>query len=273
MSRDAATAGRGPALWDPAQYGVFGAERGRAFGELVARIPVEAPARVADLGCGSGELTVLLARRWPGARVEALDSSPEMVAAAPAHPRVTFAVGDVRTWDPRHPVDVIVSNAVLHWVPGHEELLARWAGLLSDGGCLAFQVPGNHDAPSHVLLREVCGSARWRDRLGGLFDPRPVRDAAGYLELLTGLGCEVDAWETTYVQVLQGEDAVLGWVRGTTLRPVLSALDEAEAAEFLAEYGARLRAAYPPGPHGTVFPFRRIFVVARRPPGGLGPPP
>ncbi|SEG47167.1 trans-aconitate 2-methyltransferase [Thermomonospora echinospora] len=313
MSRETVAAGRGP-VWDPAQYAVFGAERGRAFAELVGRIPLRDPAHVVDLGCGSGELTMLLADRWPGARIDALDGSPEMIARATASgtagreaviglparedaadapgresaaggqepttagsgaaaERVRFAVGDVRTWRPGRPVDVIVSNAVLQWVPEHEELLVRWAGDLAPGGCLAFQVPGNYEAPSHMLLREVCRSARWRDRLADALHWRPVRDAAGYLELLAGLGCAVDAWETTYVQVLQGEDAVLEWVKGTALRPVLSALDERKAEEFLAEYGARLREAYPPRPYGTVFPFRRIFVVARRPEAGVGPPP
>ncbi|TNY37236.1 trans-aconitate 2-methyltransferase [Thermomonospora catenispora] len=277
MSRELAAA-RGSAVWDPAQYGVFGAERGRPFDELLARVPVRDPGHVVDLGCGSGERTVTLLRRWPGAVVEGLDSSPEMIAAArraasAAGASVRFTVQDVRRWRPARPVDVIISNAVLHWIPGHEELLARWADHLAPGGCLAFQVPGNHAAPSHVLLRELCESPRWRDRLGGLLEAEPVRDAAGYLTLLADLGCAVDAWETTYIQVLGGDDAVLEWVKGTTLRPVLSALDPEAARDFLAEYGAALRAAYPPGPHGTVFPFRRIFVVARRPEDGGEPPP
>ncbi|WP_344954923.1 trans-aconitate 2-methyltransferase [Actinomadura miaoliensis] len=261
MSRQAAVA-----VWDPAQYGAFGDERARPFAELLARVDLTAPRRVADLGCGSGEPAAALARRWPDAVIEGLDSSPEMVAAARAHEipgRLSFAVGDVAAWRPAEPVDLIVSNAVLHWVPGHDDLLVRWATeALAPGGRLAFQVPGNFDAPSHVLLRELCESPRWRDRLGGLARPDPVRDAAGYLDLLTRHGCAVDAWETTYLQVLHGDDPVLEWVKGTALRPVLSALGPAEATEFLDVYGACLRGAYPPTPAGTVFPFRRIFVVA-----------
>lgn len=263
MSRQAAAA-----VWDPAQYGVFGDERARPFADLMARVDLAAPRRVADLGCGSGELTAALARRWPDAVIEALDSSPDMVAAARAHEipgRLRFTVGDVTTWRPAAPLDLIVSNAVLHWVPGHDDLLVRWATeALAPGGRLAFQVPGNFDAPSHAILRELCASPRWRDRLGGLAPGRPVRDAAGYHDLLTRHGCAVDAWETTYVQTLHGDDPVLEWMKGTTLRPVLSALGPAEANEFLDVYGACLRGAYPPTPHGTVFPFRRIFVVAAR---------
>jgi trans-aconitate 2-methyltransferase len=264
-----------PAVWDPAQYGIFGDERGRAFAELVARAasrpftpsPSGGPRRITDLGCGSGELTAGLARRWPGAVIDAIDSSAEMIEAARAHAipgRLRFAVGDVAGWKPATPPDLIVSNAVLHWIPGHTELLPRWAGALAPGGRLAFQVPGNHDAPSHTLLRGLCESPRWRDRLGGLTRPRPVLDPAGYLDLLAGHGCSVDAWETTYAQVLQGEDAVLEWVKGTALRPVLAALGPAETPDFLSEYGALLREAYPPAPYGTVFPFRRVFVIADR---------
>jgi trans-aconitate 2-methyltransferase len=255
------------AVWDPAQYGVYGDERARPFTELVGRLgPVE-PRHVVDLGCGSGELTATLAGRWPGAVVRALDSSPEMIAAARAHAipgRLTFDVADVADWRPDRPVDLIVSNAVLQWVPGHLDLLPRWVDALAPGGRLAFQVPGNFDAPSHVLLRELCRSPRWRDRLAGTVREDPVLDPAGYLDRLARLGCAVDAWETTYMQVLSGDDPVLEWVKGTALRPVLSALPPDEAEEFLAAYRDRLRDAYPRRPYGTVFPFRRVFVIAAR---------
>ncbi|NDU73089.1 trans-aconitate 2-methyltransferase [Actinomadura sp. DSM 109109] len=262
MSRQAA------AVWDPAQYGVFGAERARPFAELTARLGGAPPARVADLGCGSGELTATLAARWPDAVIDAVDRSPEMIAAARAHAipgRLAFRVADVASWEPDRPLDLVISNAVLHWVPGHPDLLPRWVGSLAPGGRLAFQVPGNFGAPSHVLLREMGRSERWRAGLGHLQHDAPVLDPAGYVALLAGLGCSVDAWETTYAHVLHGDDPVLEWVKGSALRPVLSALPPAEAEEFLAEYGERLRRAYPAGPHGTVFPFRRIFVIATAP--------
>ncbi|QKW34056.1 trans-aconitate 2-methyltransferase [Actinomadura sp. NAK00032] len=261
MSRETA------AVWDPVQYGIFGDERARPFAELVARLGGAAPARVTDLGCGSGELTATLAARWPGATVDALDSSPDMIAAARAHEipgRLAFRVADLAAWRPERSVDLIVSNAALHWVPEHPDLLPRWVDALTPGGRLAFQVPGNFDAPSHVLLRELGRSDRWRAKLGHLQHDAPVLDPAGYLDLLARHGCAVDAWETTYAQVLHGDDPVLAWVKGTALRPVLAALDNAEAAEFLADYAARLRRAYPAAPYGTVFPFRRIFVIATR---------
>ena len=267
---DATTRGSRPAAWDPVGYLRFAGERARPFADLVVRIAAETPATVVDLGCGEGRLTASLARRWPGARVTGVDSSPEMLAAAAASPtpgRMAFELGDVRAWAPPAPVDVLVSNAVLHWVPGHERLLPRWAGWLRPGGWLAVQVPGNFRAPTHTLLAELCRSPRWAGRLAGAAPAADtVLEPAGYLDVLTAAGLVCDAWETTYLHVLRGEDPVLGWVRSTVLRPVLALLLEDDAARFGAEYAAALREAYPPRPDGTtVLPFRRVFAVSNRP--------
>ena len=284
MSRD---------VWDPEQYWAFSDERSRPFFELMGQVQASAPGQVVDLGCGNGELTATLTRRWPNAIVHGVDNSQEMIAAAeklagPTTPeangvghhtatpmgQLSFSVGDLAAWEPERPVDVIVSNAALQWVPNHRELLPRWVAALNPGGWLAFQVPGNYDFPSHVILRELCQSPRWQERLSSTLRRHPVAEPGEYLDLLAGLGCRVNAWETTYLQVLQGEDPVLEWVKGTTLRPVITKLTEDEKqaglAEgelvnaFLAEYAQLLRDAYPATDHGTVFPFRRIFVVARR---------
>jgi trans-aconitate 2-methyltransferase len=254
------------APWDPAGYLRFGDERARPFADLLSRVGAREPRTVVDLGCGEGALTASLAQRWPGARVTGVDSSPEMLAAAAAHAvpgRVAFALGDVREWRPDEPVDVLVTNAVLHWVPGHADLLRRWAGQLAPGGWLALQVPGNWRAPTHALLAGLCRSSRWAGLVG---DAAPAEDAvldpAGYLEVLAGAGLAVEAWETTYLHVLRGEDPVLAWVRSTVLRPVLARLEEDDAAELTAEYAAALRTAYPGRPDGTtLLPFRRVFAV------------
>jgi trans-aconitate 2-methyltransferase len=260
-----------PVMWDPAQYLRFGDERSRPFFDLVGRIGAQRPALVTDLGCGPGQLTMALADRWPAAEIRGVDSSAEMIAAAgqlPRRPGLSFTHGDVRDWQPERPVDVIVSNAVLQWVPGHEHLLTRWAGALAPGGWLAFQVPANFDQPSHALMRELASSPRWRPLLADVALTRQSADPADYLDLLGRAGCSVDAWETTYLHVLPGEDPVLEWYKGTGLRPLLSALEPGLAEEFAAEYGERMRAAYPRRPYGTVLPFRRVFVVARRPYSG-----
>jgi len=257
-------------MWDPSQYQHFGDERSRPFFDLVGRVGADDPAMIVDLGCGPGTLTVELTRRWPAAEIRGVDSSPEMIEAAQALPagsgsRLSFSLGDVSDWEPDGRVDVIISNAVLQWVPDHLAVLARWAGFLNQDGWLAIQVPGNFDQPSHVVLRDLVGSARWWPLLGDVQLNRSVADPAEYLDLLARAGCEVDAWETTYLHVLQGEDPVVDWYKGTGLRPVLAALQPAEAAEFLAEYRERIAKVYPAAHYGTPFPFRRVFAVGHRP--------
>ncbi|WP_432057460.1 trans-aconitate 2-methyltransferase [Streptomyces sp. bgisy022] len=261
--------------WDPDPYLRHAGHRGRAFTDLLARVPSlpSDPPRIADLGCGPGHTTALLTDRWPAARITGYDTSPEMLARAradhagltPGGGRLDFSHADARTWTPAHPCDLIISNAALQWVPGHADRFRAWTDGLTPGGTLAFQVPGNFDAPSHVLMRALAASPRWHDRLSDVLrhDDAVLRPEA-YLERLTGLGCTADVWETTYLHLLRGEDPVLDWVRGTGLRPVLTALDDDPEARdaFVAEYAAALRTAYPAGPHGTPFPFRRIFAVA-----------
>jgi len=262
--------------WDPQQYARYAGERERPFGDLLARVaPAREPALVVDLGCGGGPLTATLARRWPGARVIGVDSSPEMIAAAAplASARLGFEQADLTTWTPPGPVDVLVTNAVLQWVPGHLDLLPRLVAALAPGGVLALQVPHNHDAPSHTLLHRLRNTGRWRALVGDgaaghLVRTDPAGTAADHLAVLAAVGCRVDAWETTYLHVLPGPDPVLEWMRGTGARPTLAALPDGERPAFEQEYGAALRAAYPAGPHGTVLPFRRVFAVATAPPAG-----
>ncbi|GAB2830895.1 trans-aconitate 2-methyltransferase [Streptomyces daliensis] len=265
-------------VWDPRQYLRHSGNRARPLHDLLARVP-ELPRsgpRIADLGCGPGGPSTPLAARWPTAHLTGYDNSPAMLeeARALAGPTegggsIDFVHADLAHWrpGPGEVFDLIFSNAALQWVPGHTASFPAWVDGLTPGGVLAFQVPGNSAAPSHALFAELCASPRWRGKLGGDGPPRgTVLDPAGYHEALAALGCEVDTWETTYLHVLEGEDAVLDWVKGTALRPVLSRLDGDEEARdaFLAEYGEALRAAYPPGPYGTPFPFRRVFAVARK---------
>ncbi|MDI2033843.1 trans-aconitate 2-methyltransferase [Paenarthrobacter nitroguajacolicus] len=255
--------------WDPSKYAQFGNHRDRPFVDLVSRIQAAEPKHVVDLGCGPGNLTATLAERWPTARVVGIDSSGEMLAkAAPLAGQfdgLEFMQGDIADWSPDADTDVVVTNAALQWVPGHQGMLRKWLTALKPGAWFAMQVPGNFTSPSHSLMRELAGSPRWRNQLDGVLrHDGAVGGPADYLEIMLDAGCSADAWETTYQQVLQGEDPVLEWVRGTGLRPVLAALSESDAAAFEQEYAAMLREAYPASSHGTVYPFRRIFAVARK---------
>lgn len=252
-------------VWNPSVYLQFADQRSRPFFDLVSRIDAASPRTVVDLGCGPGQLTASLAERWPSATVTGLDSSPEMIEQAQAYAseRVTFAVRDLRDWQPEAPVDVIISNATLQWIPEHRTLLPTLIDNLADGGWLAFQVPGNFDQPSHVLLYELARDPRFARWTEGT-ELRPVVGAADYLDELAGLGHQLDAWETTYLHVLEGPDPVFRWISGTGARPVLQSLPEPQRTAFVAEYQALLREAYPARPHGTALPFRRIFIVVRK---------
>lgn len=257
--------------WDPVKYVQFDDYRDRPFFDLTGRVRADRPRHVVDLGCGPGNLTATLARRWPEAKVVGLDSSEEMLdkAAAQAgdHAGLSFEQADIAGWMPPAETDVVVTNAALQWVPGHQQLLAGWLAALKPGAWFAMQVPGNFNAPSHALMRELAGSARWAPQLDGVLrGGESVGEPAGYLSIMLDAGCSADAWETTYQQVLTGADPVLNWVRGTALRPVLAALSYEDGRAFEAEYAAALRAVYPGTAHGTVFPFRRVFAVAQKQP-------
>jgi len=252
-------------VWDPEKYLDYADLRARPFHDLIARIGAAAPRRVADLGCGPGNLTVDLRKRWPSATLECSDSSPEMVTAARSR-GLDAALLDVREWTPAPDTDVVVSNAVLQWVPDHESLLRRWVSELPSGAFVAVQVPGNFDAPSHVLTRELAASPEWASRLADvvLREEDAVSSPLGYANLMADAGCRVDAWETTYVQPLRGPRPVLEWITGTALRPIRAALPDEEWERFRAELAPRLAEAYPARADGTTwFEFRRVFFVAQ----------
>lgn len=252
-------------MWNPDVYLAFADHRSRPFFDLLSRVGAESPRRVVDLGCGPGNLTETLAGRWAGAQIEAWDSSPEMVDAARGR-GVAAQVGDVRDWEPAPDTDVVVSNATLQWVPEHAQLVVRWAGELAAGSWIAFQVPGNFDAPSHQAVRDLARQPQWSEALQDFpfREADVVKTAGGYAGLLTDAGCSVDAWETTYIHELTGENPVLEWITGTALRPVRSSLNDMQWQQFRAELIPMLDAAYPVRTDGTTFfPFRRVFVVAQ----------
>lgn len=262
-------------VWDPSLYARYADHRSRPFRELVSRVGAEEPALVVDLGCGNGPLTLALADRWPAARVVGVDASPEMLDAARAadpEGRVEWVEADLTTWDIASlgaAPDVIVTNATLQWVPGHLPLISRWVAAQPVGGWFAVQVPGNFNAPSHALMREVAQQHSRAGELEAALKRGGSAEPTTYLQILTRAGCEVDAWETTYHHLLDpegvSEDPVLDWVMGTGLRPVVDLLeDEDERAAFLEPYAERLRAAYPRTPAGVDLPFRRVFAVGHK---------
>jgi trans-aconitate 2-methyltransferase len=257
----------GPASgWDPAKYLEFAGPRLQPALDLLARIPLAAPAVVYDLGCGAGNVTRLLRQRWPGAELTGVDASPAMLAAAArAVPNVRWVQADLEGWAPPRPAEVIFSNAALHWLGDHATLLPRLLGHLAPGGVLAVQMPRNHGAPSHTEMVRAAEAGPWRERLAPLLRRAPVAPPAVYHDILAPRAGRLEIWETEYLHVLEGENPVVEWTRGSALKPLLDALAPPEREAFLADYAARIAAAYPRRPDGwTLFPFRRLFILAAR---------
>ena len=262
--------------WNPGQYLKFADHRLRPALDLMGRIPLENPQAIYDLGCGSGNVTRLLADRWPNADVVGMDNSPEMLERAAADAdgyggNVRWQTGDLADWQPDRAPSVLYSNAVIQWVPDHAELAPRLWNLLPSGGCLAVQAPLSWDMRSHHLMRETLadggpggqavGSAELRQAVGN----RWVQDPDFYYDLLAPEAAHLDVWTTEYQHVLTGDDAVLEWVTGTGLRPILNGLADGEREAYLEEYRRRLNAEYPKRADGvTLYPFRRLFFVAVR---------
>ncbi len=251
--------------WNPDQYLRFAQPRLRPALDLAARVDGNL-ATVVDLGCGTGNVTAMLASRWPQATLTGVDDSEAMLAQARvALPAVRWQQGSIAGWSAEAPVDLLYSNAALHWLPDHGTLFPHLARQVAPGGTLAVQMPRNFEAPSHTAIAEAVRAGPWRAALEPLLAPPPVATPAFYYEALLPFAATLDLWETEYLQVLQGPDAVKEWTKGTWLKQFLDRLQGTEREAFEADYAARVARAYPRRADGcTLFPFRRLFVVMKR---------
>jgi trans-aconitate 2-methyltransferase len=252
--------------WDPNQYAKFTDLRLRPALDLINRVPLDAPARIVDLGCGTGNVTARLAERWSGATVIGVDSSQEMLKVAREKYRaIAWQEADLSNWEAERPVELVYSNAALHWIGEHAQLFPRLIEQVLPGGVLAVQMPRNFAAPSHAICAELASSARWRSKLGQLVKPAPVAEPGVYYDLLRPRTSALEIWETEYVQPLEGERPVLEWIKGSWLRPFLGQLSADEALAFEDSYAERVAIAYPRRADGiTLLPFRRLFIIGRR---------
>ena len=251
--------------WDPTQYLRYDVERSQPTRDLIAAVGEYNPTDIVDLGCGTGNSTALLASRWPDASLVGIDASPEMLGrASQSGLMATWQHADIAKWKPSQPVDLIFSNATLHWLDHHNTLFPDLIASLSEGGMLAVQMPNNFSQPSHTLIRDIANQPKWINRLNDVVRSSPVAPPETYLEMLEPLVSFVRVWTTTYFHVLAGEHPVAHWTGGATLRPVIEALGN-DAEQFITEYANRLDAAYPIRPDGTtLLPFTRLFILARR---------
>lgn len=280
---------RTPFTWDPEVYNGFAGLRARPFLDLVGRVHAAAPRVVVDLGCGPGTMTAVLARRWPEAEVVGLDDSAAMLEQARASldapdapPNLRFEHADAARWRPGPEVDVVVSNALLQWLPEHPRLIADWLAALPAGAWFAAQVPHAHHQPSHAQLTRLAAEPEFAAATRGAASTDTVLEPGEYVRLFARAGWRADVWESEFQQVLEGEDPVVRWTSGSLLRPVLAALEGWDAehgtqlrAAYLDRYTRAMREAYPPlaeagtadGGPLTVFPFRRLFLVGQAPTG------
>ena len=256
--------------WDPDRYLRFADARTRPGVELITRIPDHRPERIVDLGSGTGHLTALLQRRWPASAVTGLDASPAMVDRARAdHPGIDWVVGDIADWEPEGAVDLIFSNAALHWLDDHERLFTRLRSSVAPGGVIAVQMPDNWREPTHRVPAEILDDGTWPPDLVASLPRDRLASPATYRRLLQP--ASVDLWRTTYFQELTGPDPVWDWVSGSLLRPVIDRLgDGPDAARFEERCTSRYGAAYPPVDGVTVVAFSRLFVVATVPASPTG---
>jgi trans-aconitate 2-methyltransferase len=253
--------------WNSEQYLKFAGERTQPAVDLAARIARENPGRIIDLGCGPGNSTAVLARRWPKAELTGLDSSPAMLATARSdHPQWRWIEGDITSWSAAVPFDVVFSNAAMQWVADHGQAVPRQFAQVASGGAWAMQIPANLGAPPHRIIRELASSLAWRDKFRTPAREWRPETPAFYYDTLAPLAARVDIWETEYLHVLPNVDAIVEWYRGTGLRPWLDALAEDEArTRFLNDYRAALTPEFPPQSDGRVlFPFRRLVFIAYR---------
>ena len=252
--------------WDPTQYAKFTDLRLRPALDLINRVPLDSPTRIVDLGCGSGNVTARIAERWPGATVIGVDSSAEMLGVAREKYRsIAWQEAELGDWEAERPIELVYSNAALHWIGEHARLFPRLMNQVLPGGVLAVQMPRNFGAPSHAICDELAMRPPWREKLAHLVKRAPVSEPGVYYDLMRSRTSSLEIWETEYVQPLEGERPVLEWIKGTWLRPFLAQLNPDEACAFEDAYAERVAIAYPRRPDGiTLLPFRRLFIVARR---------
>ena len=255
--------------WNAKTYSQFLNLRTRPARDLLSVIPDSfQPKTVYDLGCGPGNSTILLKNRWPNAKIVGLDSSLDMLKEAKAsYPDINFIKGDIAHFSPTEKIDCLFANASLQWLDQHEILIPKLLQLMNPRGAFGIQMPNNFHSPSHqVTIRLLQGEVTWQSFLKNLrygILTEPFYKLPWYYDLLTKSGVNsLQFWETEYFQEMSDYQEIFDWVKGTGLRPVLSAMDAENQAKFTSAYVKAIAKEYPLQANNKILlPFRRIFMV------------
>ena len=254
-------------VWDSSLYLQFGRERTQAAVDLVARIQLENPENIVDLGCGPGNSTAILGNRWPKAGITGIDSSPEMIAQAIASDtNINWVIGNISDWRPEKPVDLIFSNAAYQWLPDHQSLFTSLVTHLKPRGVFAAQMPFHHASPLQQVVLKVSQEGAWDERMTHARNALTYQSTGFYYDVLRSLCTSLDLWETEYIHEMENAQAIVEFIKGSGLRPFVETLDTPEEIihfESLVLDG--YTQAYPAQTNGRVlFPFRRQFIVATK---------
>lgn len=251
--------------WNPDLYLKFEKERTQPARDLLFRIAKNNPARIIDIGCGPGNSTIELKKRWPNAFILGIDSSENMInRARHDYPQLEWKVYDANDdLSPLGKFDVVFSNAAIQWMPNHKELLKRFFSILNDNGVLAVQIPNLTYMPIHVAVQETAQEDIWLNYFGNMGDGLEYHELTFYYDALCSLAKDINLWETHYHHVLPGHEAIIEWYSATGMRLYLEKLTGEEKERFLQSVLAKIRERYQVQTDGKVlFPFRRLFFIA-----------
>ena len=251
--------------WNPQQYLKFEKERTQPSIDLVSRISLEDPRTIIDIGCGPGNSTQILHKRWPLADIVGIDNSAAMIERARAdYPMQQWEVRDAACPAPGRRYDIVFSSATLQWVPDHDVLMPLLFEMVNSNGILAIQVPANIDSPFFRIMLRVGANAKWGKYTAGCEKLLTYHTAEFYYNKLGTLTQDIDIWKTTYFHSMRSHRDLTAWHKSTGMRPFLDKLpDDGARQKFEDDIVAECEASYPVQSDGNIlYLFDRLFLIA-----------
>lgn len=253
--------------WNSAQYLKFKAQRTQPAIDLAARINIENPLDIIDIGCGPGNSTSVVKKRFPNVHAVGADFSENMLEAARRdNPDCDFikldVSGDLSEFKGKY--DVVFSNACIQWVPDHAALLPSLFSMLRKGGVLAVQIPFNFEEPIHQIIGRIVSSTKWNEK----FENPSIfftLSEGEYFDILSEMTNNFELWKTVYFHRMPSIDSIIEWYKSTGLKPYLEVLSDDEKEEFITDIKEELVREYPAQKNGEIiFRFPRFFFTAKK---------